>query len=151
MAEVTRRANIAWQGDIRKGSGEVELATSGAADKLPMSLPTRASDDGNGQTSPEELIAASHAACYAMSLSGLLTQGGNPPDSLDASAEVALAEASGGGYEVTRSELTVKGRVPGLDADGFEKAAKEAEQSCPISNALRGNVEISVKAEFEGG
>lgn len=151
MAEVTRRANIAWHGNIREGSGEVELATSGAASKLPMSLPTRASEDGNGQTSPEELIAASHAGCYAMALSMVLTQGGNPPDSLDASAEVALAEASGGGYEVTRSELTVRGRVPGLDADGFEKAATEAEQACPISNALRGNVDISVNAEFEGG
>ena len=151
MADVTRRANIAWRGNIREGSGEIELATSGVAGKLPVSLPTRASEDGNGQTSPEELIAASHAGCYAMALSMVLTQGGNPPESLDASAEVGLAEASGGGYEVTHSNLTVRGQVPGLDADGFEKAAKEAEQACPISNALRGNVEISVNAEFEGG
>ncbi|MEJ7656800.1 MAG: OsmC family peroxiredoxin [Thermoleophilaceae bacterium] len=151
MADVTRNASVHWEGDIRSGSGKLDLASSGAAGDLPISLPTRSSDDASGQTSPEELIAASHAGCYAMALSMVLTQGGNPPESLDASAEVALAEASGGGYEVTRSELTVRGRVPGLDAEGFEMAAKEAEQACPISNAMRGNVEISVNAELEGG
>ncbi len=150
MADVTRNANVHWEGDVRRGSGSIDFASSGAASSMPFSLPTRSSDDAGGQTSPEELIAASHAGCYAMALSMTLTQAGNPPESLDASAKVALAEASGGGYEVTRSELTVKGRVPGLDADGFEKAAKEAEQACPISNAMRGNVEISVNAEFEG-
>lgn len=151
MAEVTRRANITWQGDIREGWGEAELETSGIAGKLPMSLPTRASEDGSGQTSPEELIAASHAGCYAMSLSGHLTRGRTPPESLDVSAEVAIGQAAGGGFEVTRSDLTIRGRVPGIDAEGFEQAAQEAEQTCPISNALRGNVEISVNAELEGG
>ena len=151
MAEVTRNANVHWEGDIRQGSGNIDLASSGAGGSLPFSLPTRSSEDTGGQTSPEELIAASHAGCYAMALSMTLTQAGNPPESLDSSAEVALAEASGGGYEVTRSDLTVRGRVPGLDAEGFEKAAKEAEQACPISNAMRGNVEISVNAELEGG
>jgi len=151
MADVTRHADVHWEGDVMKGSGNIELASSGAGGSLPFSLPTRSAEKAGGQTSPEELIAASHAGCYAMALSMTLTQAGNPPESLDASAKVALAEASGGGYEVTRSELTVKGRVPGLDADGFEKAAKEAEQACPISNAMRGNVEISVNAEFEGG
>ena len=151
MAEVTRNANVHWEGDVRQGGGNIDLASSGAAESLPFSLPTRSSEQAGGQTSPEELIAASHAGCYAMALSMVLTQGGNPPESLDASAGVALAEASGGGYEVTHSNLTVRGRVPGLDAEGFEKAAQEAEQACPISNALRGNVEISVNAEFEGG
>ena len=150
MAEVTRSASIHWEGDIRQGSGHIDLASSGAAGSLPVSLPTRAAERAGGQTSPEELIAASHAGCYAMALSAVLTQGGTTPESLDASAEVALAAASGGGYEVTRSNLKVRGRVPGLDADAFEQAAKDAEQSCPISNALRGNVEITVDAELEG-
>lgn len=151
MADVTRSANVHWEGDVQKGSGNIELASSGACEGLEFSLPTRSAEKAGGQTSPEELIAASHAGCYAMAFSMVLTQGGNPPDSLDASAEVALAEASGGGYEVTTSKLTVKGSVPGLDAEGFEKAAKEAEQACPISNALRGNVEITVDAQLEGG
>lgn len=151
MAEVTRTASVHWEGDIRRGSGTVELASSGAAPGLPVSLPTRTAEKGGGQTSPEELIAASHAGCYAMSLSALLTQGDNPPESLEVGVEVAIAEASGDGYEITRSELTVRGRVPGLDGDGFEQAAKDAEQACPISNAMRGNVEISVNAELESG
>ena len=151
MAEVTRTASVHWEGDIRKGSGTVELASSGVAGPLPVSLPTRAAERAGDQTSPEELIAAAHAGCYAMALSLVLTQGGNPPGSLDVSAEVALAEASGGGYEVTRSELSVRGRVEGIDAEGFEKAANDAEQGCPISNALHGNVDLSVSAELEGG
>jgi lipoyl-dependent peroxiredoxin len=151
MAEVTRNATVHWEGDLRRGSGTIDLASSHAAENLAFSLPTRAAEKAGGQTSPEELIASSHAACYTMSVSAALTERGNPPESLDASAEVALAPAEGGGFKVTRSDLTVRGRVPGLDADGFEQVAREAEQSCPISNALRGNVEISVSAELERG
>lgn len=151
MAEVTRNANVHWEGNIREGGGNVDLASSGATGSLPVSLPTRASEETGGQTSPEELIAGAHASCYAMALSLVLTQGGNPPDALDANAEVALAEASGGGYEISHVDLNVRGRVPGLDADGFEQAAREAEQVCTVSNALRGNVQINLNAEFEGG
>jgi lipoyl-dependent peroxiredoxin len=149
MAEVTRRATVAWQGNIREGGGELDLASSGAAGSLPISLPTRSSQDSQGQTSPEELIAGAHAGCYAMALSLVLAQGGNAPESLDVSAEVALAEAAGGGYEITRSELSVRGRVPGIVGEGFEQAARRAEEVCPVSNALRGNLEISVSAELE--
>ncbi len=150
MAEVTRNASIHWEGDIRQGSGNLELASSGAAGSLPVSLPTRSAERAGGQTSPEELIAASHAGCYAMALSLVLTQGGNPPDSLDASAEVALDEASGG-LEISRVDLNVRGRVPGLDADGFGQAAREAEQACAVSNAVRANVPINLNAELEDG
>lgn len=148
MAGVDRTADIHWQGDIRNGEGTAHLVTSGAGGDLPMSLPTRAGE-ANGQTSPEELIAASHAGCYAMALSMVLTQQGNAPEQLDASAVVNLSPKEGGGYELTKSALTVKGKVPGLDAGAFEQAAKEAEQACPVSNALRGNVEITVDAELD--
>ena len=151
MAEVTRTAEVHWEGDVRQGRGKIDLASSGTAGGLPYSLPTRASESAGGETSPEELIAASHAACYATALSGVLTRGGNPPASLDASAEVAVAKASGGGFEITRSALDVRGRVPGLDGQAFEEAARQAERACPISNALRGNVEITVNARLEDG
>lgn len=145
---VTREAQIDWQGDVRSGSGNITLATSGAGQQFPISLPTR-TQDPQGQTSPEELIAASHAGCYAMALSMVLTQDGTPPDSLDASADVSL-DQQGGGYAVTRSDLTVRGSVAGIDQSAFENAAKRAEQACPISNAIRGNVTISVDAALEG-
>ena len=149
MAGVDRRAEIIWEGSVARGGGTVRLATSGVAGDLPVSLPTRAGDP-NGETSPEELIAASHVGCYAMSLSGVLTRGGNPPERLEASADVTV-ERVDGGFKVTRSELNVRGRVPGLDAAAFEEAARQAERSCPISNAIRGNVEIGVTASLDEG
>lgn len=148
MAGVDRTAEISWQGDVRNGGGTVRLATSGAGGDLPISLPTRAGE-ANGQTSPEELIAASHAGCYAMALSAVLTEQGNPPEKLDASAVVTLRPQKDGGYKVTDSALTVRGQVPGLDASAFEDAAKEAEQNCPISNLMRGNTEITLDAQLE--
>jgi len=151
MAEVTRNSNVHWEGNVREGGGDIDLASSGIAGSMPFSLPTRASEETAGQTSPEELLAGAHAGCYAMALSMVLTQGGNPPEAIDANAEVALAEASGGGYEISRIDLNVRGRVPGLDADGFEQAAQEAEEACTVSKALRGNVQINLNAELEGG
>lgn len=150
MGEVTRNATVHWEGNVEEGGGNVDLASSHAAEGLAVSLPTRSAEQPGGQTSPEELIAGAHAGCYAMALSLVLSQGGNPPEALDASAEVALEETSGG-LEISRVDLNVRGRVPGLDADGFEQAAREAEQACAVSNALRGNVQINLNAELEGG
>lgn len=147
MAVAQRTAHIHWQGDVQRGGGTVHLETSGAGGDLPISLPTR-SGDSNGQTSPEELIAASHAGCYAMALSMTLTQAEHPPESLEASAKVTLDRA-GEGFAITRSELTVKGKVEGIDASEFEDYARQAEQACPVSNALRGAVEITLDASFE--
>lgn len=144
---VTREAEIAWQGDVQNGSGNITLATSGAGGQFPISLPTRTGDP-QGNTSPEELLGASHAGCYAMALSMVLSQDGTPPESLNANSEISL-ESKGGGYAVTRSALTVRGRVPGLSDDAFRDAAKRAEQACPISNVIRGNAEIAVDAALE--
>lgn len=144
---VQREAEIAWQGDVQNGRGNITLATSGAGGQFPISLPTR-TQNPEGQTSPEELLAASHAGCYAMALSMVLTQDGTPPEALDASAEVAL-DQQGGGYAVTRSDLTVRGRVPGVSEQAFQDAAQRAEQACPISNAIRGNATITVDAALE--
>ncbi len=147
MAVAERTAEISWEGDVRHGGGVAELTTSGVGGQLPMSLPTRI-DDHAGRTSPEELIAAAHAGCYAMALANVLTTADNPPEQLEVSAKVTL-EREGEGLRLARSDLTVRGKVPGLDAAGFGDAAERAERECPVSNALRGNLEIGVEASLE--
>jgi osmotically inducible protein OsmC len=142
MATAQRRAEVVWDGDLASGSGKVD-ADSGAFSGLPISWPSRTEEPG-GQTSPEELIAAAHAGCYAMALSHTLAEAGNPPERLEVSAVTSFEPGRG----VVSSNLTVRGRVPGLDAAGFEDAAREGEQNCPVSNALRGNVEIGLEASL---
>ena len=147
MAVVERTAEISWEGDVRDGGGVAELTTSGVGGQLPMSLPTRI-DDPEGRTSPEELIAAAHAGCYAMALSNVLTTDDNPPERLEVRAKVTL-DREGEGLKLSRSDLTVRGTVAGLDAAAFEEAAQRAERECAVSNALRGSLEISVEASLE--
>jgi osmotically inducible protein OsmC len=102
-------------------------------------------------TSPEELLAASHAACYAMAFSNSLNKAGTPATSLDVTATATFGPKEGGGMKVSNMDLSVEGDVPGLDQAAFEQAAREGEEGCPISNALRGNVEISVSATLASG
>lgn len=148
MAVAERTASIVWQGDVQKGSGKISLEESGACGELPISLPTRV-ESPEGQTSPEELLAASHAGCYAMALSLLLTEEGSPPERLTATATATLDRA-GDGFAVTTIDLSVRGAVSGLEGPAFEDAAKRAEKACPISNALRGNVDIRLDAKLDG-
>ena len=147
-AQAERQASVVWQGNLLEGQGTIEETTSGAFGNLPVSWPAR-TERPNGRTSPEELLAASHAACYAMAFSGVLAKKGSPPERLEVSANVGFDPKVGGGFEVSFSELTVRGRVPGMDQAAFEEAAREGEQGCPISNALRGNVAITVEATLE--
>ncbi len=147
MAAV-RQANVTWNGDLPSGKGNVSGSSSGAFKQLEVSWPRRSEPDANGVTSPEELLAASHASCYAMALSAGLGRGGNPPQSLNVTATVTFVTE--GGPRVASSALEVRGRVPGLDQAGFQKAAEAAKDGCPISQALKGNVELSVKATLEG-
>jgi osmotically inducible protein OsmC len=102
----------------------------------------------DGKTSPEELLAAAHAACYAMAFSNTLVKRGNRPERLQVEA-VCTFDKTDTGYKVGSVTLTVKGEVPGMDQTAFEEAAREGEQGCPVSNALRGNVEIRVEAQLE--
>lgn len=146
MADAKRQANVKWQGDLQNGSGNLDLASSGALEQSAVSFATRA-EDPQGQTSPEELIAAAHAGCYAMALSNVLGEGGNDPEELDVSATCILDLDS---LKISTVELNVRGRVSGMDQSSFEEAAREAEQACPVSNALRNNVEIQVNASLEG-
>ena len=147
MAAV-RQANVTWSGDLASGKGYVAAASSGAFKQLEVSWPRRSEPDAQGKTSPEELLAASHAACYAMALSNELGKGGTPPESLDVTATVTF-DRVGGGFKVVSSALEVQGRVPNADGDTFQKAAETAKDGCPISQALKGNVELSVKATLE--
>ncbi len=147
MASAERTATTVWEGDLAHGSGTLSL-TSGATGDLPVTWASR-TERSDGKTSPEELIAAAHASCFSMALSHELAEGGNPPERLEVSATVTLSME--GGPKVTSSHLTVLGTVPGLDADGFAQAAQGAADGCPISGALKGNLEITVDAQLAGG
>jgi lipoyl-dependent peroxiredoxin len=144
MADAPRRADAVWQGSLGQGSGEVSLVTSGAAGPLPVTWSSR-TERSNGKTSPEELVAAAHASCYCMALSHILGEAGTPPEKLETSVTVTFKEIEGG-WKVGTSEITVKGWVPGLDEEGFKKAAEDAKDGCPVSGALKGSVELSVVA-----
>ena len=133
----TRTARVAWQGTLQEGSGKVEL-TSSKVGTYDVNFPKRAADDAGGTTSPEELIAAAHAACYAMSLSAGIANAGGTPQSLDVQADVTLGPDPAGGFRITGIKLTVEGEVDGLDEAAFKKAADEAKAGCPVSKALTG-------------
>jgi lipoyl-dependent peroxiredoxin len=146
MANAPRRADAVWQGSLGQGSGEVSLVTSGAAGPLPVTWASRTARS-EGKTSPEELVAAAHAACYSMALSHALGEQGHPPEKLEVSVTVTFQEVEGG-WKVGTSEITVKGTVPGMDEAAFKEAAEGARDGCPISGALKGNVKLSVTAEL---
>lgn len=136
-------AKSVWSGTLAEGSGETTLA-SGVAPPLPVSWPGR-TESAAGKTSPEELIAAAHAACFNMAFSGGLSRAGSPPNTLETEA-VASFEQTEAGWRLTRMGLSVVGDVPGIDQEAFAAAAAAAKDGCPVSNALKGNVEISVNA-----
>lgn len=145
MATAERRANVVWRGNLAGGSGSAELASSELARDLPVTWASRTEQPG-GKTSPEELIAAAHASCYAMALSAALAEMGHEPEELDISAACTFDSDQ---LKITTVVLDVRGRVPGLDAEGFQRAAEQGEQGCPVSNALRGNVDIQLNASLE--
>ena len=144
----TRTAQTAWHGSLKEGSGRVELVSSGLGG-YDVSWPKRTADDANGATSPEELIAAAHSACYAMSLSALVASAGGDPRALDVRADVSIGPDPTGGFRLTGIVLTVRGSVDGLGADQFREAAEAAKAGCPVSKALTG-VDISLDAALEG-
>ena len=144
----TRRAEVAWSGDLANGSGTVSAVSSGAFADLPASWAARTESPG-GKTSPEELLAAAHASCFAMAFSGGLGRAGTPPESLSVSADVTFDKLEAG-WRVVSSHLTVRGVVPGMSSEDFVAAAEAAKDGCPISQALTGNVALSVDAALEG-
>jgi osmotically inducible protein OsmC len=147
MATAESTGTATWQGDLLSGAGTVGTE-SGIVREQPVTWARRVERSGD-TTSPEELLAASHAACYAMALSNALAKAGSPAERLDVSATASF-EQVGEGFAVTRMVLSVRGTVPGLDESGFAELARQGEQGCPISNALRGNVEITVEPTLAG-
>jgi osmotically inducible protein OsmC len=133
-------ATTTWQGSLTKGSGTTH-PQSGAFEEVEVTWESRTTRAA-GKTSPEELLAAAHASCYCMALSKELSDEGSEPEQLEATATVAFVPGEG----VKSSHIVVNGRVPGIDQEQFEKAAIAAGQGCPISGALKGNIEISVDA-----
>jgi osmotically inducible protein OsmC len=147
MSMADRQAHTTWEGSLFEGSGELEFASSGLG-RYPVTWASRV-ETPDGRTSPEELLAAAHASCYSMALSNTLAQDGHAPERLHVVATVSLDPKQGGGIEVTRSALEVTGTVAGLDQAAFQATAEKAELGCPISNAIRGNVQISVSATLK--
>jgi osmotically inducible protein OsmC len=144
----TRQARTAWDGGLQDGSGQVELTSSGLA-TFDVSFPKRASDDNDGSvTTPEELIAAAHSACYAMSISNEVAKAGGTPVRFDVSAAVTLGPDPAGGFALTSIHLTVRGEVDGIDDAAFQAAADAAKAGCPVSKALAGTT-ITLDAALE--
>ena len=143
----TRTARTGWTGTLEQGVGKVEL-TSSRIGTYEVSFPKRVADDAGGTTSPEELIAAAHSACYAMALSGEIGRAGGTPQALDVQADVTLGPDPAGGFKLTGIKLTVRGEVDGLNAEQFVQAAQAAKEGCPISKALA-SVDITLDAALE--
>lgn len=139
------RASTTWEGDLMSGSGTTSLA-SGAAEPLAVTWSSR-TETADGRTSPEELIAAAHATCFSMAFSNGLAKAGTPPDRLDTEAMVTF-EKTDAGNRVTKSALTVRADIPGISEEDFQTAAAAAKEGCPVSQALKGNVEITLEASL---
>jgi len=139
-----RRAEVTWKGSLMEGAGTITKTTTGAIGEQHVSWAARSEDPRAGLTSPEELIAAAHAACFSMALSAGLAKGGTPPDELETSATVTFQPGEG----ITKIALTVEGSVPGLDEAAFREAAQTAKANCPVSKALAGVPEITLDARL---
>jgi osmotically inducible protein OsmC len=143
---VSRSAEVTWNGDLQSGSGTINYVSSGAFSRLPVSWAAR-TEEHNGKTSPEELIAAAHAACFSMAFSAQLARNSTPATTLDVKAVVTF-DKTDAGWKIAKSELTVRGTVDGIDEAKFVELANAAKDGCPVSGALKGNVELSVDASL---
>lgn len=146
MATVERTSRVQWEGDLSGGGGSFSTVTSGALEDSPVTFAARVQDSG-GKTSPEEMVASAQAACYAMALSNTISQKGETPERLTVDVVCTFDDEA---LKITALNLDVTGEVPGITPEHFEEVAREAEQSCPVSNAFRGNVEISLNAHLGG-
>jgi|SRR5689334_2928343 len=143
----TRKATATWSGDLTSGNGSVTAATTKVFQDLPTTWKDRTEEAG-GVTSPEELLAASHASCFAMACSNNLAKAGTPVDELNVEVSVT-ADRREAGWTVVSAHIVVRGRVPGATQESFAEAATQAKDGCPISRAIIGNVELSVEATLE--
>lgn len=145
MAQI-RKATARWQGDLVGGSGTVSADTTKRFSDLPVSWGSRTAEP-EGRTSPEELLAAAHAACFSMALSARLAKNGTVAEQLEVTAAVTF-DKKGEGWGITKSEISVRAKAKGLDAGKLRELAEDAKENCPVSQALKGNVALSVAAEL---
>jgi lipoyl-dependent peroxiredoxin len=149
MPRVQREAEVTWQGNLARGSGAISAA-SGAFEELPYSLATRV-EKQNGKTSPEELLAAAHAACFAMSLAGELAGAGNAPDHLDVRATITLDQIEDGSHRIVASDLHARAHVTGIDAAALQETAAAASKGCTLSALIEASGKVTVNATLKGG
>jgi len=141
----TSSSSAVWEGGLRTGRGHFTAASGAFGGDYSF----RTRFEGEKGTNPEELIAAAHAACYAMAFSHTLAEAGSPAERLAVDAVCHFTPIESGGFALSRMDLDVHGSVPGIDQDAFERLAREGEHGCPVSNALRGNVEIELTATLD--
>ena len=146
MPRIVREATVAWRGSLSRGSGVASAGTG--AFELPIDLPSRIGDPGD-KTSPEELLAAAHAGCYATSLAGEIARAGGTVETLEVRCTVTMDEVEGQGHRIVASELDVSGRADGIDAAGFESAAHAADQGCSFSALISASASVSVRAHLQ--
>jgi lipoyl-dependent peroxiredoxin len=144
----TRRATATWSGDLLSGNGTVTAATTGIFRDQRTTWASRTGEP-EGVTSPEELLAAAHASCFSMAFSNILAKAGTPPTRVEVEVSVG-ADKLESGWTVTRADIVVRGAAPGATSESFAAAANEARDGCPISKALKGNVEMTVESTLEG-
>ena len=149
MPRVRRQAEVTWEGNVARGGGSISAAT-GAFQGLPYSLASRI-ERPEGKTSPEELLAAAHAACYAMSLANELAGAGSEPDHVQVQAIVTLDEVEDGSHRIVQSDLLARARVKETDAETLQRAAEAANEGCTLSALIRASAVVTVNATLEGG
>jgi len=146
MPRIERTAEVVWEGNVARGAGAISAGTSGAFSGLGFSLPTRIGA-AEGKTSPEELLAAAHGGCIAMSLASELTQAGTPPGRLDVTCLIVMDEVEGQGHQIVASHVEMVAAADGLDDAGLQAAVGKADEGCPFSSLLRrAGVDVVVSA-----
>jgi len=146
VPRIVREADVAWEGSLSRGAGVATAGTGAFA--LPVDLPARVGDPGD-KTSPEELLAAAHATCYATSIAGEIARAGGTVERVDVRCRITMDEVAGKGHQIVASDVAVKARASGIDADGLVEAARVADEGCPFSALIRASASVSVRAELE--
>jgi osmotically inducible protein OsmC len=149
MPRIERNANVVWDGSLARGSGRISGGT-GAFENLEYSNAVRIGKGNEGKTSPEELLAAAHAGCFATSLAGELTRAGSPPQRLDVTANIVMDEVQGRGHLIVESQLRARARVDGIDEEAFRRVVEDADAGCPFSVLIKASAGVSIDAELEG-
>jgi len=150
VPQIVREANVVWEGTTARGSGVVAAVSSGAF-SLPTTIASRVASDPEGKTSPEELLAAAHAACFVTSLGSELARAGTPPERLEVRCTITMDEVEGVGHRIVSSAIAASGSAPGCAAAGFAQAAEAADAGCPFSALVRASATVTVDATLEGG